>query len=584
MKFGKHSIVLIWLMLISYSCINSKKTFEDVVPEPDQFDAQLLDSAIQLGLNRLNDSLSTDVKWTKLWYGLRSYKALWTHSTDNVPNCDTLFTFLGSSYEHGIDAGNFLLDSLMYCRSNVTNSKLSYSEMAKFDIGMSIAYIRYCRALTYGLIEPEMVLPNYYFVRQAMDTAFAQQCYDATNGHISAFLKSIQPKQSDYRALQAERVKYSKLAKFSFDSIPLLPKPKTIFHKTSDSIIPLVARRLVVSGELSRQWFEQNDSCFFDDELLKALNKFRNKTGLYIDNEVGNKTISLLNVSFADYVDKIDVNLERMRWKTTTEMAEKYIRVNVADMTLSAIRNDTTILKMNVVVGKVPKNRTPFLQSTIYEMVLNPTWTIPKSIVVKEIAKHQIRDTSYLRRHNMRVFYKGNELNPHRIDWTKIKETFQPYVVVQDSGKNNSLGRIKFNFSNRFSVYLHDTNAKSAFRRHYRALSHGCVRVERPLELAIFCLPHFDTTYVKLKEKRELLEDKLRYSLKVQIKSETAKRAFELNPDTLQVDKMKLNQGIPVLIDYLTCFCSERGKVVFRDDVYNLDAYLLACIRQKFEE
>ena len=152
-------------------------------------------------------------------------------------------------------------------------------------------------------------------------------------------------------------------------------------------------------------------------------------------------------------------------------------------MTLKAFRNDTLALKMKVCVGKAPKNKTPFLRSNIYEIILNPTWSIPNSIVIKETAVAAAKDSSYLRRHKIRVFRKGKEVHPGKDEWAKVTKDHQPYKLVQDSGSNNALGRIKFNFSNKFSVYLHDTNAKGAFARHNRAVSHGCVRVEKPLYL-----------------------------------------------------------------------------------------------------
>ena len=398
--------------------------------------------------------------------------------------------------------------------------------------------------------------------------------------NLSAFLKSVQPVDSNYLALQQTRSLYLQYQDSLIDSIPLLPDKKTVKLHTHDSIIPLVIRRLLITGELTRETAGDINRTLFDEKLLKALDKFRYKTGLYLDKEIGNNTIRALNMSFADYVNRIDVNLERLRWKPAKSPGKKHIRVNVADMTLRAFRNDTLALKMNVVVGKAPLNKTPLLQSSIYEIVLNPTWTVPNSIVVKEISVLQARDTSYIRRHKMRVYYKGVEQNPDTIKWNRISKKYQPYVIVQDSGSINSLGRLKFNFGNRFSVYLHDTNARSAFNRHNRALSHGCVRVSKPYELAFFCLPEFDMKDKKRVEQREILEDKIRYSTGLNVKTKSGKKALE-DSVVMKTDKIHMYPLVPVIIEYYTCFLNEKNEVMFRDDIYGMDKAVLVHLRKQ---
>ena len=279
------------------------------------------------------------------------------------------------------------------------------------------------------------------------------------------------------------------------------------------------------------------------------------------------------NPDSAQYVDKINVNLERLRWKIKS-LGSKYIRVNVADMTLTAFRNDSVALKMKVVVGKAPHNRTPFLQSSIYQLIINPTWTVPSSIVVKEIAKLALIHEDYFERHNIHVYRHGEEIDPTTIDWSKVSKTNQPYKLIQASGSNNSLGRIKFVFGNRFSVYLHDTNAKGAFYRSNRALSHGCVRVERPLELASFCLADVKPDNLKKIEKKNLMLDKIRYSMDLNVVSAIGRDSLRSNPKGMKISRIRLSPCIPVLLDYNTCFRNARGEVQFRNDIYKVDSVL----------
>ena len=434
--------------------------------------------------------------------------------------------------------------------------------------------------MQFGIVEPDVIFPGNYIPRKSADSIFVVKCLLNVRGNLSAFLKSVQPVDSNYLALQQTRSLYLQYQDSLIDSIPLLPDKKTVKLHTHDSIIPLVIRRLLITGELTRETAGDINRTLFDEKLLKALDEFRYKTGLYLDKEIGNNTIRALNMSFADYVNRVDVNLERLRWKTAKPLGRKHIRVNVADMTLRAFRNDTLALKMNVVVGKAPLNKTPLLQSSVYEIVLNPTWTVPNSIVVKEISVLQARDTSYLRRHKMRVYYKGVEQKPDTIKWNRISKKYQPYVIVQDSGSINSLGRLKFNFGNRFSVYLHDTNARSAFNRHNRALSHGCVRVSKPYELAFFCLPEYDMKDKKRVEQREILEDKIRYSTGLNVKTKSGKKALE-DSVVMKTDKIHMYPLVPVIIEYYTCFLNEKNEVMFRDDIYGMDKAVLVHLRKQ---
>jgi murein L,D-transpeptidase YcbB/YkuD len=373
--------------------------------------------------------------------------------------------------------------------------------------------------------------------------------------------------------LQAEKDNYKSLVDSTFKAIPLLPDDQTIKIGTRNASISLIARRLMITGELPYDPDYRTSYQIFNHKLLKALNKFRIKTGLLIDEEIGNSTINALNMTFAEYIHKINVNMERLRWVPISPLGKKYIRVNVADMTLNAYKDDTVALNMKVCVGR-PKNMTPLLQSKIFELVVNPTWTVPNSIVVKEIARIASRNVSYFERNHIHVYLQGDEIDPTTVDWKKININHQPYKLVQNSGKSNSLGRIKFNFNNPFSVYLHDTNAKGAFKHHNRAISHGCVRVEKPLELVNFCFPDLRPTDKNRIQKNELLLDKIRYSIDLNVLSKAGKDLLKSDPNSMKIKRVELNPSVPIVMDYQTCFVNLKGRIQFRDDIYKLDSLL----------
>ncbi|MCE5331209.1 MAG: L,D-transpeptidase family protein [Bacteroidales bacterium] len=575
MRFVKVCFVQLTFIFATCSCSGSTAKFDNVIPNYNRIDEQRLDSAIKQILEMLPDSLSPELKWVKLQYSSRDFEPEWVYPSSNYEKIDTLISFLSKTNEHGIMPEQFDLDNLILLNQKLKQNNLSYVKLALMEIKASNAYLRYCKALNFGLFLPKEISPNYYFETLTIDSTFVRKCFNEKKTYFNRYLKQIQPALPDYLQLQSERKKYACLADSAFVPIPALPGKETIKKGSVHPIIPLISSRLMITGELPYNQKYLSHNQIFDSNLLKAINTFRTKTGQYIDEEIGNNTIRALNYTFTDYVNKIDANLERLRWKPAKPLGNKYIRVNVADMTLKAFRHDTLALRMKVCVGKSPKNKTPFLRSNIYEVVLNPTWSIPNNIVIKETSKLAEKDTAYLRRNKIRVFRNGIEIQPRDINWSKISENYQPYTLVQDSGNINALGRIKFNFSNKFSVYLHDTNSKSAFNRHNRAISHGCVRVEKPLELSYFCLPEYDRKNKSKTENRELLQDKIHHSIHLKVKSKKGKETLETLPETMKLKRIGLFPSVPILIDYSTCFTDKNGKMTFRDDLYEMDKYII---------
>ncbi|OKS87387.1 L,D-transpeptidase scaffold domain-containing protein [Mucilaginibacter polytrichastri] len=269
----------------------------------------------------------------------------------------------------------------------------------------------------------------------------------------------------------------------------------------------------------------------------------------------------------------IKVNLERLRWKNKPS-EDKYVVVNIPDFRLDVMEGGKSSLNMKVCVGEGrnkdytnnlveyddsdktdrPFSReTPQLNSLIYEAQVNPIWNIPQSIVNKEIVKHAGDDPYYLDNNNIEVYQNGKKLeDTENIKWGS--EDLTKYEFKQKPGDDNSLGKIKFLFPNKSSVYLHDTPAKAAFGLKMRAVSHGCVRLEKPLDLA-----------------HSLFGDGDKYEMIKQFMSED-------NPKPTDV---ALPKKVPVYITYVTCWADETGTLQYRPDVYGLDIVLFAHM-QKF--
>ncbi|MBS7563708.1 L,D-transpeptidase family protein [Mucilaginibacter sp. Bleaf8] len=267
----------------------------------------------------------------------------------------------------------------------------------------------------------------------------------------------------------------------------------------------------------------------------------------------------------------LKVNLERLRWKNKPTQSE-YVIVNIADYSLNVMKQGKSALTMKVCVGegrnidrtdnlteydesdKVDRpfsRETPQLNSMIYSAQVNPVWNIPESIASKEIMKHAAADPYYLSNENIDVYKNGAKVeDPETIDWASAGDG---YSFKQRPGDNNALGKIKFLFKNKSSVYLHDTPAKLAFNKTMRAVSHGCVRVEKPLELA-----------------HALFGDSNKYQT-----IETA-----MNENNPEPTDLSLPRKMPVYLTYITCWQDSNGTLQFRPDVYGLDIVLFAHMKR----
>lgn len=230
-------------------------------------------------------------------------------------------------------------------------------------------------------------------------------------------------------------------------------------------------------------------------------------------------------------------------------MPATYILVNLPAFSLSVYDSGKVILESRVIIGK-PHTRTPILNSRISNLVTYPQWTVPYSIIFKEMLPKIRRDVDYLRRENLMVVDKNDNLvNPYSIDWNKLGKHNFPYLIRQRQGDDNSLGVMKFNFPNRFSVYLHDTNARGLFARSDRALSHGCVRVQEWDSLARFLLIR-DSANISVSRLQEWLDREEKHHIPIRRK-------------------------VPVYFRYFTSVAKDNGRIEFYDDLYGEDNLLM---------
>jgi len=257
--------------------------------------------------------------------------------------------------------------------------------------------------------------------------------------------------------------------------------------------------------------------------------------------------LKFINITAEVKREMLMANLERKRWIKPLGDAP-HVRVNIASFKMQFIDKNEEVYFSNVVVGKQQK-KTPVFTDTLELVVLNPTWTLPHSITSTETLSKLKKDPNYLQKHQMVLMTRGGEIiDPNGIDWSQYSQHNFPYMVRQEPGPHNSLGRVKFLFPNKYSIYMHDTPSKYLFAKEKRAFSHGCMRLQNPLDFALFILKKDDANWSKEKIDDIIASEK--------------------------TDVIRLKNYYPVQILYQTTGLNSNGEIYFYNDIYSRDNIL----------
>ena len=286
-------------------------------------------------------------------------------------------------------------------------------------------------------------------------------------------LDGLDPTNREFVALKA------RLAKFydgTAEKPVVIPDGPLLKLGVEDSRVPLLRKRLDLP-------VPEANADVYDESVVAAVTDFQTQLGLNADGVVGPATIAALNGSGG--VDKMDViaNMERWRWMPR-DLGNFHVLVNIPEFRVTVVSDGKPTYSTRVVVGK-PTNQTPVFSDEIEYVVVNPYWNVPASIATNEIVPHILANPGYLASQNMEALSGGKVINASAVDWSQVDPSnLSSLRFRQRPGVGNALGTIKFLFPNANDVYLHDTPSKYLFSRSYRAFSHGCVRVQNPMDFA----------------------------------------------------------------------------------------------------
>jgi len=484
-------------------------------------------------------------------YRLNKFHPLWI-GPENAANYaallqaldDPLFNYNHKNFNRNeIKRLSFALDS-----GSVSAASLP-AVQARLDVLMSDALMQLLNFLRVGDVDWPLVQRKLQRLKETQDVQAAWDIHPKSlpkpkelharlqQKDLQRYLRQQIPLERRYRSLIALLEKYRTMPNF-----PKLSQGRTLRINSTDSRIPQIKRMMKFFGDYPRNLPEDNQ---FDRRFAEAVRSFRERFKLPPGETVDNKVIHYLNTPKKEYLKKILVNLEKLKLYPHSWESE-YVEVNVPEFKMRFYRNGQPVFASDVVVGRIDRP-TPIFDSKMTYMVLNPTWTIPDNLVRRDLIPMLKKNPDYLRQHDIHVFtsYRPDapeaELDLEKLFSYEHDQRPIPYRFVQFPSESNALGRVKFMFPNKYSVYLHDTDNKKLFGYRYRVFSSGCMRVEKPMDFMELLLHYAAGNYSREKI-QEILESN--------------------RPTTI-----RLKKAIPVHIVYFTVRRA-GGKDYFFYDIY----------------
>lgn len=478
------------------------------------------------------------------FYARRGFRAAWTDDSDVAQ----LLKSLNDTQADGLDPADFRIDDLARAKAAMQTSAPTPAQRATFDIAASHTYITALLQLRRGKVDPSRLELQWNFdpvdvdPREDVNAFFA-----AIEAHdVARAFNQAPPQVAIYGRLREGLAQLRRVRDLGGWS-PIDPG-QVLKPGMFDASVAALRARLTAGGYLDEQMTTRID---YDDSVKSAVKKFQSEQYLPVDGVAGMGTLAALNVPIEARIDQVRVNMERARW-LLYKLQGTFVIVDIAGYKVALYRDGKAIWRSRVQVGK-PFRSTPVFQSEITYITFNPTWTVPPTILVKDILPKILKDPHYLDANLIRAIDRqGAVVDPSTIDWHNPRGI----TLRQDAGPDNSLGQVVIRFPNEYSIYLHDTPHRDLFAQSRRATSSGCIRVENPLQL------------VEL-----LFNDPVHWN----------SAAIQAQLATGKTENISLPVKVPVLLAYWTVDLSVDGRVTFKPDVYGHDLAVLRALNLRSE-
>ena len=472
------------------------------------------------------------------FYGARNFEPLWLAEDAGgkvafSPAAQQIIEVFKDAETEGFRSSDYLTADL-----DVNAAQGDALKLAALETAFSAAAMRYANHAAGGRIRPTDVYSTWTIAPRRVNEAelLVQLAASAAPDRI---LLDLHPRHGEFLALKAALANMVDDGGVPEEMVEI-PDGAVLKPGMTDARVPLLRQRLDVAGAL--------DNLEYDDALVEAIKLFQESLGLDADGITGPATVAALNGGAATTRDDIIANMERWRW-LPEDLGDFHVMVNIPEFRLAILDQGQEVYTTRVVVG-TSKNQTPSFSDEIEHIVVNPYWNVPSSIANNEIGPLIVANPGYIASQNMELLYNGEVVNASAVDWSTT--SVSNFRIRQRPGAGNALGRIKFLFPNQHDVYLHDTPSKSLFSRSFRAYSHGCIRVQNPMEFAGALLAHTpDLTVASLEG---MFGSQERW--------------------------VNLPANIPVHITYFTLRIDADGTIRSYGDVYGANKKMIALLNQ----
>lgn len=544
------------MLVLTVMGANSAALAEEETPEPLTLRLQKkIEAERRRAQFTCRGELVCGVADLPLFYARRGFQPAWAADA-TLHNADSLLAAIHAARRDGLQTEDYHLAKIEFLLGELKRDRFlgippDPDLLVDLDLLLTDAFLVLGSHLLGGRVNPETLHAEWLAYNPKTDLAGILEAALAAR-QIEAALDRLRPPHAGYADLKAALQRYRDIE--TLGGWPLLPENLSPQAGDVGDHIALLRQRLSVSGDLDLQ--ENQGEDHYDKFLEEAVLRFQARHGLPPTGRIDEQTLNELNVPAAVRTRHIELNLERWRW-IPHELGARYLLVNAADYRLTVVENGQPLWDMRVVVGRDYRS-TPVFSADLQYLEINPYWNVPQKIAVQDILPKVKQNPEYLIRKNFKVFEDwragANEIDPLTVDWSKVTNRNFHFKLRKEPGPSNDLGRIKFMLPNRFAVYLHDTPNRKLFAKNYRSYSSGCIRLEKPLELAEY-----------------LLKDDPKWTY------QNILRAVDSKENRI----VRLKKAVPVHLLYWTAWVDSEGVVNFRKDIYKRDPRLDEALRER---